>query len=386
MRPDPDADPVAELRIPLSAPDVGPREEAALVDTLRSGRLSLGSRLEQFERAVAERSGAAHAVGVSSGTAGLHLALEGAGVGPGDEVITSPFSFVASANAIVHAGARPVFVDIDRCSLNMDPEGIEAAVTPRTRALLPVHVFAYPSEMVPVLDVARRHRVGVVEDACESIGGRIGARWLGTLGDAGVFAFYPNKQMTTAEGGMVVTDDARLAQRVVAMRNQGRSSAGSYSPDSPGYNYRLSELHCALGLVQLERLDAILERRREVAEGYRRRLAGAHGLILPEAQPGGSPRSWFVYVVRFSDDHDENTANRVAAGLRDQGVACGRYFEPIHLLPYYRRVLGGAEGDYPIAEEAARRTLALPFFNAITEAQLDEVCDRLLRLIENAGG
>ena len=278
MHPDPDADPVAELRIPLSAPDVGPREEAALVDTLRSGRLSLGGRLEQFERAVAERSGAAHAVGVSSGTAGLHLALDGVGVGPGDEVITSPFSFVASANAIVHAGARPVFVDIDRCSLNMDPERIEAAVTPRTRALLPVHVFAYPSEMVPILDLARRHRLGVVEDACESIGGRIGARWLGTLGDAGVFAFYPNKQMTTAEGGMVVTDDARLAHRVAAMLNQGRSSAGSFSPDGPGYNYRLSELHCALGLAQLERLDAILERRREVAEGYRRRLAGAHGL------------------------------------------------------------------------------------------------------------
>jgi perosamine synthetase len=369
-------------RIPLSAPDIGEREEAALLETLRSGRLSLGAKLELFEHAVADRCGAAHAVAVSSGTAGLHLALHAAGVGQGDEVITSPFSFVASANAIVHAGARPIFVDIDPRSLNMDSARIEGAVTPRTRAILPVHVFAHPAEMTPILQTARRHRLHVVEDACESIGGRLAGRWLGTLGDAGVFAFYPNKQITTGEGGMVVTDDERLARKVAAMRNQGRSEMASFSEDGPGYNYRLSELHCALGLTQLERLDSILERRRIVAEGYQRRLEGGHGLILPDAEPAGSPRSWFVYVVRFSDDHDAETADRIAAAMREYGIACGRYFAPIHLLPYYRRTMGGAEGDHPVAERAARRTLALPFFNAITEAQIDEVCDRLLTLVQ----
>ncbi len=376
MRPDP-----THPRIPLSAPDVDERDVAALAETVRSGRLSLGTKLEQFERAVADRSGAAHAVAVSSGTAGLHLALEAAGVGQGDEVITSPFSFVASANAILHAGARPVFVDIDRSSLNIDPARIGAAVTARTRAVLPVHVFARPAEMTQILDVARRRRLGVIEDACESVGGRFKGRWLGTMGDAGVFAFYPNKQITTGEGGMVVTDDARLAGHVARMRNQGRSSTGAFSADGPGYNYRLSELHCSLGVTQLERLDAILQRRREVAEGYQRRLTGAPGLILPELEPGGSPRSWCVYVVRFSNGHDAEAADRVATQLREQGVACGRYFVPIHLLPFYRRALGGAEGDHPVAEHAAKRTLALPFFAAITEAQLDEVCDRLLRLI-----
>ena len=373
-----DPDPQAGPRIPLSAPDIGKREEAAILGSLRSGRLSLGTKLEQFERAVAVRCGAAHAVAVSSGTAGLHLALEAAGVGPGDEVITSPFSFVASANGIVHAGARPVFVDIDRYSLNIDPARIEAAVTPRTRAILPVHVFAHPAAMNLILEVARRHRLRVVEDACESIGGRLNGRWLGTLGDVGVFSFYPNKQITTGEGGMVVTDDATAAMRVVTMRNQGRSPSGSFSADGPGYNYRLSELHCALGVIQFERLAAILERRRQVAEDYRGRLAGAHGLILPEAESAGLSRSWFVYVVRFSDEHDAGTADRVATHMREQGIACGRYFAPIHLLPYYRRTLGGAVGDYPVAEDASLRTLALPFFNAITAAQLDEVCNRLL--------
>ena len=374
-------DPAAEPRIPLSAPDLGQLEETALLETLRTGRLSLGARLGRFERAVAERCGAAHAVAVSSGTAGLHLALEAIGIGPDDEVITSPFSFVASANAIVHAGARPVFVDVDRCSLNIDPARIDEAVTPRTRAILPVHVFAYPAPMMPVLEVAARHGLRVVEDACESFGGRMGGRWLGTIGDAGVFAFYPNKQITTGEGGMVVTDDAALATVVTAMRNQGRSPAGAFSGEGPGYNYRLSELHSALGLAQLDRLDEILERRRQVAGGYARRLAGAPGLVLPNPEPAGSPRSWFVYVVRFSDGRDEGLADRVAAQMREWRIACGRYFTPIHLLPYYRRTLGGTEGDYPTAEQAAKRTLALPFFSAMTDAQLDEVCDRLLSLL-----
>ena len=372
----------AEVRIPLSAPDLGETEETALLETLRNGRLSLGPKLQQFERAVAERCGAAHTVAVSSGTAGLHLALEANDIGPGDEVITPSFSFVASANAIVHSGARPVFVDVDRDSLNIDPMRIEEAVTPRTRAILSVHVFAYPAPMAELLEITRRHNLTLVEDACESFGGRMDDRWLGTMGDAGVFAFYPNKQITTGEGGMLVTKDAAVATRAMAMRNQGRASTGVFSAEGPGYNYRLSELHCSLGLSQLKRLDEMLARRRQVAEGYRKRLAGTPGLVLPDPAPTGSPLSWFVYVVRFSDDRDERLADRSAAQMRKWGIACGRYFPPIHLLPYYRRTLGGTEGDFPMAEWAAKRTLALPFFGALTEAQLDEVCDRLLSLLQ----
>jgi perosamine synthetase len=369
------------LRIPLSAPDVGDDEVAAVSEVLRSGRLSLGPKVGEFERALARFSASSHAKAVSSGTAALDLCLRGLGIGAGDEVITSPFSFVASASAIVYQGARPVFVDIDPDDLNLDAGRIEAAVTSRTRAILPVHVFGRPANMDAIRDVARRRSLRIVEDACEAIGGEYRGRKLGTLGDAGTYAFYPNKQMTTAEGGAIVTDDDDLARAVVRLRNHGRDPGDSFRHRVLGYNYRLSDLHCALGLVQLAKLDRFLELREGVARRYGERLAGLSGLIVPEAYHAAGRTGWFVYVVRLRDDFTVDDRDRIAAELEERGIGCGKYFPPIHLQPFYRDRFGYGPGDFPIAENAAARTLALPFHNRLRDEQIDEVCDTLAELV-----
>jgi len=370
-----------DLRIPLSAPDVGEAELAAVTAVLRSGRLSLGPQVEAFERELVRYSGARHAVAVSSGTAALDLCMRGLGVGPGDEVITSPFSFVASANAIVYQGARPVFVDIEAQDLGLDTDRIEAAVTPRTRALLPVHVFGRPANMKAVGELARRHGLRVIEDACEAIGGEYHGRKLGTLGDAGTYAFYPNKQITTAEGGAILTDDAELVRTAVRLRNHGRDPGDGSRHHVLGYNYRLSDLHCALGLVQLSRLDRFLSLRAAVARRYEERLAGLSELIVPATLHPAGRLSWFVYVVRLADAFSAEDRDRIADELRARGIGCGAYFRPIHLQPFYRERFGHAPGDYPIAEHVAARTLALPFHNRLGDEQVDEVCDALRALV-----
>ncbi len=368
------------MRIPLAAPDVGEEEIAAVTAVLRTPWLSRGPRLAEFERAFAARVGVPDAVAVSSGTAGLHLCVRAAGITAGDEVITSPFSFVASTNVLLYERAVPVFVDVEPDGLGLDPARIEAALTPRTRALLVVHVFGRPARMTEILELARRHGLAVIEDACEAIGAELCGRSVGTFGDCGVFGFYPNKQMTTGEGGMIVTGDGGLARLCRSLRNQGRDDE-ELEPARLGYNYRLSELACALGLAQLQRLETLLARREAVAWSYQRRLAGYPGLVLPEITPRGAKVGWFAYVVRLAPPLDQEDRDRIAAEMRGRGIATGRYFPPLHLQPHIAETLGHRAGDFPVAEAAAARTLALPFFGQISDAQIDEVCGTLLELV-----
>jgi perosamine synthetase len=375
----------APMRIPLSAPDVTEREIEAVADVLRTPHLSLGPKLAEFERDVAAYAGTRHAVAVNSGTSGLHLSVRALGLKDGDEVITTPFSFVASANALLYERARPVFIDIDPLTLNIDPRRIEAAVTPRTRAIMVVHVFGRPAEMEAVMAVAARHKLKVIEDACEAIGAEHGGRKVGAIGDAGVFAFYPNKQITTGEGGVIVTDEAALADAARRMRNQGRDpSSDWFEHVELGYNYRISDINCALGLEQLRRIEGILRLRESVARRYEERLRGEPRLLLPSLAVAGGRVSWFVYVVRLGERFTRAQRDRVVLEMRERGIGCGRYFAPIHLQPLYARTFGYRAGDFPHAERSADRTIALPFFNRLTEAEQDEVCGRLTESIDRA--
>jgi perosamine synthetase len=367
------------MRVPLSKPDIGVAEIDAVVEVLRSSQLSLGPKLKEFESAMATYAGVAHGVAVSSGTAGLHLALLAVGIGQGDEVIVPSFTFIAVANAVRYVGAVPVFVDIDPHTLNADPGCVEAAVTSRTRALLVVHTFGYPAPLSELMAIARRHGLPVIEDACEALGSQYRDRPVGSFGDVGVFAFYPNKQITTGEGGVVVTEDAKLAREMRALRNQGRYESDDWLQHSIlGYNYRLSEMQCALGVVQMTRLPEILARRRSVAAMYRRRLAGHRQLRLPPQAGEGIQLGWFVYVVQLET---QVFAARDAIFRRMQagGIQCGRYFAPIHLQPAYTS--SAPHLEFPVTEAVSRTTLALPFFSAMMEGQVDYVCAYLLEAL-----
>jgi perosamine synthetase len=364
-------------RIPLSAPDITQAEIDAVTRVLRTPRLSQGPVLAAFEAAVAAYTGARRAVAVSSGTAGLHLGVRALGLGPGDEVVTTPFSFVASASALIYEGVRPVFADVDPGDLNLDPDRVRGALTARTRAVLAVHLFGRPAALGRLQELCDERGLALIEDACEAIGATYDTRRVGAIGRFGVFAFYPNKQMTTGEGGVVVTSDDRLAHRIAALRNHGRDLGEADPPAEIGFNYRISELNCALGLAQLQRLDAMLADRERVAGLYRERLAGNPCLLLPEpAHPAGRV-SWFGYVVRLAPELTAVDRDAIVAGMRARGIGCGRYFAPIHLQPYYRRQFGYREGDFPISEAASARTLALPFFNRLEAGQVDEVCETL---------
>jgi len=365
--------------IPLARPLLGEVEEAAVLGVLRSGRLSLGPALGAFERAFAGRLGVAHASAVSSGTAGLHLALRAAGVEEGSEVVTSPFSFVASANAVLYERARPVFADVDPRTLNLDPAAAAAAVGERTAALLPVHIFGYPAD-VPALEGLR---LPIVEDACEALGAvhpdgvPVGAR-----GHPAVFAFYANKQITTGEGGMVVTADGAVKERIDSERNQGRApDMGWLDHDRLGFNYRLSDIACALGLAQLGHLDAMLADRARVAALYAEALEGIEGLELPAPDAGGARRSWFVYVVRLPRGADRDGAVRALGG---HGIETKPYLPAIHLFSFYRERFGHRPGEFPVAEDAAARSLALPFFPGLSEAQAERVAHGLRDVLGRA--
>jgi perosamine synthetase len=367
-------------RIPLARPVLGEAEELAVAEVLRGGQLSLGPRLGAFEQAFAARVGAANASAVSSGTAGLHLALRAVGVCDGDEVVTSPFSFVASANSILYERAKPVFVDIDPITLNIDPAAAAAAVNERTRALLPVHIFGYPADMTALERIAAGHDLAIVEDACEALGGRYDdGTPIGGRGHPAVFGFYANKQLTTGEGGMVTVADPRLKRRIDSERNQGRAPNMDWlDHDRLGFNYRLSELACALGLVQLQRLDAMLAGRERVAELYRQAFASAHdrlpsgpdGLVLPCPDRGGACRGWFVFVVALPRTRDRS---EVIAALAREHIQSKPYLPAIHLMSFYRERFGYGEGSFPVCEDVAARSLALPFFPDMTEAQVARV-------------
>ena len=371
--------------IPLSRPDISDADIQAVVDVLRTPFLSLGPKLAEFEERFAAYTGARFATAASSGTAALHLAVRAMELGPGDEVITTPFSFVASANCVLFENAVPVFADVDPVSFNVNPELIERLVTPRTRAILPVHVFGRPADMDAILEIAQRHNLRVIEDSCEALGARWRGRAVGTLGDAGAFAFYPNKQMTTGEGGMIVTSDPALDRLFKSLRNQGRGDSGAWlQHERLGFNYRLSDINCALGLSQLTRIDAILESRRLVAEEYRRHLAGIPGVELPVYDMAGAEVSWFVYVVRLTG-FDRITRDAVLAKLRSEGIACSDYFSPLHLQPHLRR-LGFAEGMFPVTEAVSASTVALPFYGTLKREQIARVAETLRRAICDAHG
>jgi dTDP-4-amino-4,6-dideoxygalactose transaminase len=365
--------------IPLARPQLGGREEELVLEVLRSGRLSLGPMGERFERAFAEWLGVEDAVAVSSGTAGLHLGVRALGWGRGDEVLTSPFSFVASANCLLYEGVRPVFCDVDPVTLNLDPEAAAAAVSERTAGILPVHIFGYPAAMPELEALARAHDLGLLEDACEALGAVDSeGKSVGARGHLATFAFYANKQMTTGEGGMLVPSDTAVAARLRSERNQGRAAdMGWLDHGGLGFNYRLSDIAAALGVAQLERLDTMLAERSRLAALYADGLAAVEGVETPIAARGDERRSWFVYPVRLAAEIDRDAA---IARLAEREIASKAYLPCIHLFPHLRE-LGYGEGQFPVAEAASAHSLALPFFPAMSESQVARVCEALAESI-----
>lgn len=393
-----------QFSIPMSSPDLTEAERAAVAAVLKTPNLSMGSRILEFEKAVAEYVGAEHAIGVNSGTSGLHLCVRAAEIGPGDLVITTPFSFVASANVILFEGAVPVFVDADPRTGNIDPVAVDQAARDlragggraqkwlphlgadqrgRLRGILPVDVFGQPADMDPILATAREHELKLIEDSCEALGARYKGREAGMLGDYGVFAFYPNKQITTGEGGLIVTNDEEAAAMMRALRNQGRAPGDTWLQHALlGYNYRLDEMSAALGAVQMTRLDELLSRRAQVARWYEERLSEVNGVEVPQVLPETSRMSWFVYVVRFEDGLDRD---RLSKGLKARGIPNRPYFIPIHLQPYMVKRFGYQPGDYPVTEDLGKRGLALPFSGVMPEAHVELVCQAIHDLIREQG-
>jgi perosamine synthetase len=363
-----------QTRINLSAPWIDESDEEVVLEVLRSGWLSLGPTGPRFEAMFSEAVGAPYCAAVSSGTAGLHLCMHLAGVGSGDEVITSPYSFVASANCAIYEGATPVFADIDAQTFNLDPAAVEAAITPRTKAIVAVDIFGYPCELDPLLDICERHGLALVEDACEALGATYKGRPLGSHGHPAVFAFYPNKQMTTGEGGAVTTSSAEQHELLVSLRNQGRLETSSWLQHGRlGYNYRLDDLSAALGVAQLEKLDRILEARRNVAAAYGELLRDLD-VELPLADDPDHVRSWFVYVVKLPAGTDRDT---VMARLAADGIATAPYLPSVHLQSYMRERYGFSEGMLPVSEDCSARTMALPFHARLEREDQERVVQSL---------
>jgi len=371
---------VTQEPIPLARPDIGVREEELVFDAVSSERLALGPRMAQFETALAAWLEAGHVSAVSSGTAGLHLAIRAAGVERGDDVVTTPFSFVASANCLLYEDATPVFCDIDRRSLNIDPEAAAAAVGDKTSGLLPVHIFGYPADMPALERLAQQRGLWIVEDACEALGAvHADGAVVGARDNLSVFGFYPNKQLTTGEGGALVSPSPELKERIDSERNQGRApDMGWLDHDRLGFNYRLDELSCALGLAQLERLDELLEARARAAALYAQALPGIEGLELPCPDEGGDVRGWFVFVVQLPRGADRDAA---IVGLRERGVQSKPYLPAIHLMSFYRERFGHRPGEFPVCEDVAARSVALPFFPAMTEGQVARVAEALTQVL-----
>ena len=369
--------------IPLARPDVGAGEEQLVLEVMRSGRLSLGPMLDRFEREFAAWIGSEGAVAVSSGTAALHLGVRALGWTRGDEVVTSPFSFVASANCLLYEDVTPVFCDIDPVTLNLDPRAVEAACGSRTAGVLPVHIFGYPADLESLERTAAAQGLGVLEDACEALGA-VDAQGvkLGARGSPAAFAFYANKQLTTGEGGMLTAGAAAVRERVRSERNQGRAEDMDWlAHDRLGFNYRLSDIAAAIGVAQLARVEELLAERRRVAARYAERLSGIEGLDLPCPDTGLARRSWFVYVVQVPLEVDRDSVIRA---LAERGIASKAYLPCIHLQPFYRERFGYRGGEFPVAEQVAARSIALPFFTRMTEGQVDRVCETLSELVPAA--
>ena len=365
----------AERVIPLSSPFLDEREEELVLEVLRSGRLSLGPTIDRFEELFAERVGAPYAAAVSSGTAGLHLLCHLARLGAGDEVITSPYSFAASANCFLYEGATPVFADVDERTLNLDPDAVAAAITERTRAILAVDIYGYPCELEPLRALAEEHGLALIQDSCEALGAEYRGAPVGSHGPSCVFAFYPNKQMTTGEGGMVTTHSEEEWRLLRSLRNQGRADDGGWLDHARlGFNYRIDDVRAAIGIGQLEKLDEILARRAAVAARYTELLSSVDGVETPAPDDFEHRRSWFVYVVQLADGIDRE---RVLASLERDSVQTARYLPCIHLQSYMRERYGFADGWCPVAEDASRRTFALPFHTALDPGDQERVVEAL---------
>lgn len=389
------------MQIPMSSPDITEAERRAVQAVMDTPILSMGARIKEFERTFCELTGAKYAVAVNSGTAGLHLCVRAAGIGAGDYVITTPFSFVASTNVLLFENAIPVFVDIDPRTGNIDPAQVADAArnlhkylprkspftnhqstitNPKLKALLPVDVFGQPADMDAINAVAREHGLRVIEDSCEALGASYKGRPAGALGEFGVFAFYPNKQVTTGEGGVVVTDDEQAAALMMALRNQGRAPGDTWlSHTHLGYNYRLDEMSAALGTVQMSRLDELLTKREQVAGWYAERLSEIPGVETPFVGPDTTRMSWFVYVIRLAKGLDRDA---LAKRLEARGVPVRPYFLPIHLQPYMVERFGYRAGDFPVTEDLGQRGLAVPFSGVMSEAQVEYVCAQIREALQ----
>jgi len=368
--------------IPLARADITEKEIEAVCDVLRSPYLSLGPKLAEFEKSFADYIGRKYAVAVNSGTSGLFLCMPALGIGPGDEVITTPFTFIASATSIMMAGAKPVFVDIDPVSLSIDAGKIESKITPRTKAILPVEVFGNPAGFDEICSIGQKHNLFVIEDSCEALGSALNGKKAGSFGTVSVFGFYPNKQITTGEGGMILTDDERIADLCISLRNQGRSKQAKWlAHERLGYNFRLSDIACSLGIVQLSRIDEIKAKRRRAARWYQELLSADKRLIVP-AEQAGCELSWFVFVVRLAEKFSLEHRNQVLEKMRRKQIQVSNYFQPVHLQPFMAQQFGYKQGDFPVAESISQRTIALPFFNKLTYEQAETVCVNLSEILD----
>lgn len=365
------------MQIPLSSPDITKAETEAVLGVLKTPNLSLGPKLPEFEKVMAEYVGVKYAVAVNSGTSALHLIVRSLGIAEGDEVITTPFSFIASANCILFERARPVFVDIDPQTFNIDVDKIEDRISPKTKAILAADIFGLPADWEELERISRKHDLKLIEDSCEALGAEYKGRKVGAYGEAACFAFYPNKQITTGEGGVVVTDNAEIARLCRSMRNQGREGEDDWLQHQRlGYNYRLSDISCALGIEQMRRIEEILRKREKVANIYSQKLRGVKGVRVPYDSPE-IKRSWFVYVVVLADKYSKEQRDDILKKLKEKGIGCASYFPPIHLQPFYMERFGCRRGDYPVAEHVSEKTIALPFYNNLTEGQIEYVVENL---------
>jgi len=370
------------MRIHLSRPDITEKEVEAVTAVLRSPNLSIGPKLPEFEQAFASYIGRKYAVAVNSGTSALYLCMLALGIGPRDEVITTPFTFIATTNTVLMVGAKPVLVDIDPTSYNIDFKKIESKITKKTKAIMPVEVFGNPLGMDKVGEIARKHNLVVIEDSCEALGSALAGKKAGTFGAVSTFAFYPNKQITTGEGGIILSDDENVADMCVSLRNQGRSKGGAWLTHVRlGYNYRLSDINCALGIVQLSRIDEIKAKRKQVARWYHEILASDKRLIVP-TEPPGCDMSWFVFVVRLADNFTRENRDTILEKIREVGIQVSNYFAPVHLQPFMVEKFGYKKGDFPVTESIADRTIALPFYNNLTKDEIAIVAKTLKQILD----
>lgn len=371
-------------KIPLSGPDITSKEKKAVLEVLKTSSLSLGTKYVEFQNIMAKFAGVKHAVAVNSGTAGLHLIIRALGIGRGDEVITSPFSFISSSNCILFEGARPVFVDINKDTLNIDVSKIEEKITGKTKAILAVDVFSHPAEWDELKKIAKKHKLFLIEDSAEALGSEYKGKKCGSFGDAAVFAFYPNKQITTGEGGIILTNNKKIAEFCQSSANQGRKIQNGKWLEHVrlGYNYRLDEMSCALGAAQMGRIKEILSKRAKVAELYNKKLKNIESLEIPFIKPGSS-LSWFVYVVKLPKKLSGKKRDAIIKKMAEKGVQCSNYFKPVHLQPFYKKEFGYKKGNFPVTEDISQRTLALPFYNNLSEKEIEFVVKSLKDAIQS---